>query len=380
MWLLLYADDGLATAGGPWFERPLLFHLFLLMVLGTPLKWPKVRGGVQLEWVGYWIDFAWFEMGVSAKRAAWAAAWLSDKVRERRVPLGELKEGLGRLVFVTGPLDHLRPLLGPLFAWAANGARFARPKLPVMVLLLMEYLAEELRTSHATGCREPPKELGELFRLDAKAEGDDVAVGGWLSRDGTPTKEAPWFALRLTRKTAPWAFARGETFRVIASLELLGVLLGVMLLLPVADFTRPAGSTGVVTFACGTDNRGNSFLLDRMLTTKYPLGLILIELSHQLRLRNAALQARWIPRLQNEEADALTNWDFRHFDKKLRIVVPDEDLSSLDFGILPRLLATGEAYLAELSVAKEQAKAESAAGWTYRKKRAGEALKDRQPW
>ena len=41
MWLLLYADDVLATAGGPWFERPLLFHLFLLMVLGTPLKWPR---------------------------------------------------------------------------------------------------------------------------------------------------------------------------------------------------------------------------------------------------------------------------------------------------------------------------------------------------
>ena len=141
-----------------------------------------------------------------------------------------------------------------------------------------------------------------------------------------------------------------------------------------------ANAVGMITMTCGTDNQGNGYLLDSVLTTKYPLGLILIELSHQLRLGNAALQARWIPRLQNEEADALTNWDFRHFDKKLRIVVPDEDLNSLDFGILPRLLATGEAYLAELSVAKEQAKAESAAGWTYRKKRAGDALKDRQPW
>ena len=53
-----------------------------------------------------------------------------------------------------------------------------------MILLLMEYLAEELRVLHTTGCREPPTELGELFRLDAKAEGDDVAVECWLSRDG----------------------------------------------------------------------------------------------------------------------------------------------------------------------------------------------------
>jgi hypothetical protein len=42
------------------------------------LKWPKVRGGVQLEWVGYWLDFARFEIGVSAQRAAWAATWLSE--------------------------------------------------------------------------------------------------------------------------------------------------------------------------------------------------------------------------------------------------------------------------------------------------------------
>ena len=30
LWVLLYADDGKATAGGPRFELPLLNHLFLL--------------------------------------------------------------------------------------------------------------------------------------------------------------------------------------------------------------------------------------------------------------------------------------------------------------------------------------------------------------
>ena len=84
--------------------------------------------------------------------------------------------------------------------------------------------------------------------------------------------------------------------------------------------------------------------------------------------------------MQNEEADALTNWDFRHFDKKLRIVVPDEDLNNLPFGILPRLLASGEACLAELADAKEQPKTDAAAGWGHRKRRAGDALRDRQPW
>ena len=94
LWVLLYADDGKATAGGPRFELPLLNHLFLLKVLGTPMKWRKVRGGVQVEWVGYLIDYARFEMGITESRAKWCTTWLRDKVRERRVALGELREGL----------------------------------------------------------------------------------------------------------------------------------------------------------------------------------------------------------------------------------------------------------------------------------------------
>ena len=91
LWVLLYADDGNATASGPFFEMALLYHLLLLCVLGTPLKWPKVRGGIQYEWVGYWLDISRFTLGVSAARASWAATWLEDKVRERRVALGELR-------------------------------------------------------------------------------------------------------------------------------------------------------------------------------------------------------------------------------------------------------------------------------------------------
>ena len=41
----------------------------------------------------------------------------------------------------------------------------------------------------------------------------------------------------------------------------------------------------------------------------------------RLGRRAATLRADWIPRLQNEVADALTNWDFRHFDEQRRIHV-----------------------------------------------------------
>ena len=81
------------------------------------------------------------------------------------------------------------------------------------------------------------------------------------------------------------------------------------------------------------------------MTTKYPLGVILMELSCQLGFRRACLHTRWIPRLQNEEADALTNGDFQHFGPKLRIPV---SLDQLQFRVVNELFEEGETYVAEL--------------------------------
>ena len=112
-----------------------------------------------------------------------------------------------------------------------------------------------------------------------------------------------------------------------------------------------------------------------MMTTKYPLGVILIELCHQLSLRQAVLRAQWVPRDQNEEADALTNSDFRHFSMDKRIPV---DLAAMPFGVLHGLLAKGEDYLAEVAAAREARK--STTKEPAKKKLKGETLREKQPW
>ena len=76
-----------------------------------------------------------------------------------------------------------------------------------------------------------------------------------------------------------------------------------------------------MTLTCGTDKKGNSYLLDKLLTTKYPLGVIPMEVACQASRRCASLRARWIPQLENEEADALTNGEFPHFRAEHRIPV-----------------------------------------------------------
>ena len=93
------------------------------------------------------------------------------------------------------------------------------------------------------------------------------------------------------------------------------------------------------------------------------------------------MRAHWLPRLENEEADALTNFEFRHFDPARRIEV---QLSDLKFAVLDDLFREGERYVAELEKAKTvkkaaKAKDVKATGKTL-KGLQGNTLKDRDSW
>ena len=137
-----------------------------------------------------------------------------------------------------------------------------------------------------------------------------------------------------------------------------------------------------VSLTCSTDNQGNSFLLDKMLTTRYPLGIVLMELAHQMKLRRMVLRARWLPRLQNQEADDLTNEEFRHFDPKRRIHV---DLKSLGLEVMDSLFAAGDEYMTELEQARASEKRKAEARMLKGEKRTetkaakGSKLRDTDP-
>ena len=151
-----------------------------------------------------------------------------------------------------------------------------------------------------------------------------------------------------------------------------------MTLMPELD--KEHDSVGSISLACGTDNQGNMFLMDKLLTTKFPLGVVLMELATQLARRGATLRANWIPRDQNEEADALTNWDFRHFDSSRRV---EEDLERLQFNVMKDLFAAGDDYLAELDALKLKAKSSPAsapAAGEKTRKRKDPPLRETNPW
>ena len=223
-------------------------------------------------------------------------------------------------------------------------------------------------------CEAPSEHLCEVLCMNAKAQGDLVVIGGWRVRgDGNP-RDAEWFSVTLTRATAPWAFARGDPFRTIAALELMGTLVSLVVLVP--NEPRKSDSSALISLTCSTDNQGNSFLLDRMLTTRYPLGVVLMELAHQMKLRRMVLRARWLPRDENQEADDLTNYEYRHFDQAKRIPV---DISKLGFDLMSSLFQHGDDYLADLERERESEKRKAADRGSKREAKR-RPLRESDPW
>ena len=160
---------------------------------------------------------------------------------------------------------------------------------------------------------------------------------------------------------------------MIAALELLASLLGLMLLVP--DVASDESLVGSVGFAASTDNQGNSRLVEKHMTTKLPLSLVLLELSTQLQERNMVLDIRWLRRDANQPADDLTNSEFSNFNPALRIPVTWKEL---EFKVLHTLSEQASSFAEQLGELKRKRKEgpEVTASFTAK----GKKLRERDPW
>ena len=187
---LLFADDGWMVAIGEFFWRRLLFWLFVLEVMEVPSSYKKLRGGTRLQWIGYQLDVGVFEKGISDSKVRWILGWIEKKKQDGGATGRELKSALGRLSFVAGALQHIRPFLGPLFAWASALALGTFAKFPEAVRSILSMVEREVVRKPMSVPRKMPPLAKEIFRVDAKAEKDLVVIGrlgdtrGWRYRRG----------------------------------------------------------------------------------------------------------------------------------------------------------------------------------------------------
>ena len=306
---LIYSDDlfwlTCVAAGVPWILL-IIFYYVLLGLLGLPFAWRKFSGGLKFGWVGFELILKENALGLSVARAQWMIRWLSATADKGVARVEDVRAVLGRLNFGFTALCHLRPFLGPVYAWVAVIHGQGQRRLPRALILIFRFLSRALE---GDGRAAP---VGQQ-RVHEKAEGNEVWVGGWAIDDPDP-RQCRWFSVRLDHASAPWLFTAGESYRQIAALELLATLMAVIL------FGVPAGQKCAFGCSAGTENRGNTYVVSWLLTTKFPLCAFLMELAVRLQREAADLHLYWLPRLQNEESDQLTNCDYR-FDpaKRLRL-------------------------------------------------------------
>ena len=168
-------------------------------------------------------------------------------------------------------------------------------------------------------------------------------------------------------------------------MELLAVLVAVMVFkdervsaTPALESEKGSGIHGRMTLSGFTDNQGNPFVLDKMMTTAFPLSVILMELAVQLDLARLCLELGWVPREQNVEADALTNEEFEGFSEKNRIEVKMEEL---DFRVIPHLMEEAARLDKEIMATKEERKRNKEEQVRCIKKaKVNEKLRHREPW
>ena len=77
--------------------------------------------------------------------------------------------------------------------------------------------------------------------------------------------------------------------------------------------------------------------MKKFTTTKFPVCYILMQLAETLQKKGQRLSLAWLPRDDNELADAISKQDFEAFDPALRIEV---DLD--EFAMMQQLITTGE--------------------------------------
>ena len=180
---------------------------------------------MSMEWLGYWLDYARFEIGITEKRSAWLIRWITEVLDGKSVLVRNLTEGLGRLGFASGVLEWHRPFLAPLYAWTAVVPQGAYIELPPMLRLVMMHLRNRMvEGARTVKCLPIEDHREEIFRTDAAASDKVATLGGWETKGGVSKANARWFSLTVTENELPHMFKGGDAKRTVAAWELLATV------------------------------------------------------------------------------------------------------------------------------------------------------------
>jgi len=327
-YMLIYVDDLRVIVYGP-DKFITLWALFLaLEVLGTPFAYHKFHGGLEMDYIGYHINYFAWASGISAKRAGWITEWITRAESSNWVVTGrQLVEFVGRMNFVTRMLTWMKPFLAPLFAWQSVLNRSTAAQLPEMAILVLRFF----RFQFEAGARLDAVHMSwpchdrQAFRTDAKCERGRIVLGGWSLDHGLDTKRAPWFVLEIFPKDMPSLFKEDHSSEwASTAAELLGSYAGLVAF----GHTKSSGGRDHLRLqvCAGTDNKSTPAITARGISNKWPVQGIHMQLATTMRKANKLCRLSWRPREENQDADDLTNLRTGGFSSQLQVPLRLEDL------------------------------------------------------
>ena len=176
--------------------------------------------------------------------------------------------------------------------------------------------------------------------------------------------------LKLTPAEAPYLFdSEGHSQWASASAGLLATLAA----LHAFGHLEPSATRRLITVEvlAQTDNKSNEGLSKKGSTTKWPLLMINMQLTHVLMKASLKLNLGWRPRDENQEADALTNEIFDLFSGERRILLHYADLP------LSFLHSLYEARLSQVSTREAESVRDTVGG---RPRFKGKRKREKSPW
>ena len=216
---------------------------------------------------------------------------------------------------------------------------------PHLVHLVLDFFIMELssRPWHVAAERRSRHPGGGATDASGKRGGGRCGIGGWFCQGEVEKASAAWFMYEFSPSSLPWAFDRDEdSSRRISALELLGTAVYVKMVIRLlsrchCDGSQPV-SLGLIIPGC-TDNQGNSHILAKLYSRRWPASAVLMEVAHDLQVHDVSVEVKFMPRELNTWADALANGDSSGFSAENRF---SPDLADPSFWqVLPRLLSLG---------------------------------------
>ena len=315
LFLLCFVDDIHLAVGGDTRWLSLWRFRVIMEMVGIPFSYHKFRGGFQSDYVGFWMDYAKFEIGLSERRTAWLINFIKELAdNDWLVNVKRFQEFHGRLGFSAQVLPWLRPLLSPGYAWLAAVGKTSTLRVPELLAMTCIFIQEKfLKGLRKVPCGSREVNLGEVFRTDAKCSPGKVVLGGWMIGRQADTSQSPWFSIEISPREAPWLFKGPdhESSWASTSAELLGSLVALKVFDVASNFRRIA-SSHVLRCGGGTDNKAASSVTNKRLSTKLPLMIVLMEYLGTCEEMGLRCHLDWRPRDTNTEADDLTKsfWSF----------------------------------------------------------------------